>query len=69
MSPDAHESELVGLPLMFKLDSSYKGGVPVTVFRKAFALCRCGLVTTHRTFEHHECLTLVTGPREPLDVI
>jgi hypothetical protein len=68
-STGPHESELVGLPLMFKLDSTYNGGVPVSVFREAFALCQCGLVTTRRVFKHHQCATSVTGPVQRLEVI
>jgi hypothetical protein len=38
-------------------------------FRELFALCRCGLVTTRRTFRVHECLEkVITVPSSGVPV-
>jgi hypothetical protein len=42
--------------LLRRLDSQVRPGITYTEFQKLFVECECGLVTTRRSFEKHECI-------------
>jgi len=42
--------------LLRRLDSQVRPGITDTEFQKLFIKCECGLVTTQRSFEEHECI-------------
>lgn len=45
------------LDRLIRLDSCTRPGLSEAEFRRLFAKCRCGLVTTRRVFRAHVCTT------------
>ena len=41
--------------LLAKLDSRVRPGITVEDLRTIIVVCGCGLVTTRRSFNYHEC--------------
>jgi hypothetical protein len=41
--------------LLDRLDSRVRPGLTVVEFQKLFFLCECGIITTRRAFEDHDC--------------
>jgi hypothetical protein len=42
--------------LLERLDSDRRPGITEAQFRRLFAKCKCGMVTTRRVFKNHACI-------------
>jgi hypothetical protein len=41
--------------LLGKLDARMQSGITKAEFKRIFAMCECGLITTRRAFDDHNC--------------
>ena len=47
------------LDRLLRLDSWVNPGIPAADFKKLFAMCHCGMITTRRVFDHHVCVSVI----------
>ena len=59
---DQPKGEETAFERLLRLDSVTQPGLSEREFRKLFARCRCGKVTTRRVFKDHICLITAIPP-------
>src|SRR5882762_10415961 len=57
-----NRAEETSFDKLVRLDAMVKPGLTETEFRKLFAKCRCGKVTTHWAFKQHISLIVPVAP-------